>query len=245
MAIPDLSHLLVHEDDGPRLMHGFRVEHLTVGRRTPTAEDLGSLPAGLGAALIELPLRDAGCILPTWDGFVARSAAAAALGVPLHVDGARLWESQPFYDRPLSEIAALADSVYVSFYKGPGRYGGGRGRGGAGRDGRPAALAQEDGRHAPPDDAVCPLRTGRAARPAAADGGVRRVVAWSRAFAGELVRRGIRVNPDPPQTNTFEVFAQGDPDVLELRLVEFLERERVQPCQGWRPSEVPGMAKTR
>jgi threonine aldolase len=32
----------------------------------------------------------------------------------------RLWESAPFYDRPLSDIAALFDTVYVSFYKGLG-----------------------------------------------------------------------------------------------------------------------------
>ena len=88
--------------------------------RPPTAEDLRALGPGLGAALLELPLRDAGCLLPTWEELGALSAAARELGVPLHVDGARLWESQPFYDRPLAEIAGLVDSVYVSFYKGLG-----------------------------------------------------------------------------------------------------------------------------
>ena len=29
VAMPDLSHLLVHEEDGPRRLHGFAVEHLT------------------------------------------------------------------------------------------------------------------------------------------------------------------------------------------------------------------------
>jgi len=33
------------------------------------------------------------------------------------MDGARLWESRPFYNREYSEIAALFDTVYVSFYK--------------------------------------------------------------------------------------------------------------------------------
>jgi threonine aldolase len=32
----------------------------------------------------------------------------------------RLWESQPFYQRPHAEIAGLFDTVYVSFYKGLG-----------------------------------------------------------------------------------------------------------------------------
>ena len=45
---------------------------------------------------------------------IGRASAASAL----HMDGARLWESGPFYDRPYAEIAGLFDSVYVSFYKG-------------------------------------------------------------------------------------------------------------------------------
>ena len=35
----------------------------------------------------------------------------------LHLDGARLWECQPFYARSYQEIVADFDSVYVSFYK--------------------------------------------------------------------------------------------------------------------------------
>ena len=118
VAIPDLSHLLKHEDDGPRRLHGFEFEHLTTGRATATADDLRALGPGLGAALVELPLRDAGCLLPTWEELGELSAAARELGVPLHADGARIWESQPFYDRPLAEIAEHFDSIYVSFYKG-------------------------------------------------------------------------------------------------------------------------------
>ena len=41
-------------------------------------------------------------------------------GVPLHLDGARIWESAPHLGHSVAEIAALADSVYVSFYKGLG-----------------------------------------------------------------------------------------------------------------------------
>ena len=120
VAIPDLSHLLVHESDGPRLLHGFRFEHLTTGRRTATAADLAAIPGRLAAVMVELPLRDAGCLLPEWDDLVALSAAARERGAAFHVDGARVWESQPFYDRSYAEIAAVADTMYVSFYKGLG-----------------------------------------------------------------------------------------------------------------------------
>ena len=241
VAIPDRSHLLVHEEDGPRLLHGFRFEHLTVGWRTATAADLRALPAGLGAVLLELPLRDAGCRLPTWEELVALGEAAHELDVPLHVDGARIWESQPFYDRPLAEIADVADSIYVSFYKGLAA---------------PAGAAV-----AGPSDFADELRLWRrrmggtlfrmAPYAVAALVGLRDLLprmgeyaAWARSFAELLVADGLRVDPDPPQTNTFLVFAEGDADAVNERLAEFMERTRVQPCGRWQAAEVPGWVAT-
>jgi threonine aldolase len=241
VAIPDLSHLLVHEEDGPRLLHDFRFEHLTRGRRTPTAADLAALTGRLGAVLVELPLRDAGCQLPSWDELVALSEAARERDIPLHVDGARLWESQPFYDRPLAEIAALADSVYVSLYKSLGGMAG-------------ALLAG-------PEDVMAEARIWRRRMggtlfrmtPYALSGlaGLRdrlpmmgEYVAWARSLAGELVERGVRVNPRPPHTNMFHVFLPGEAGQLRERTVEFMERERVELCWGWAPSEVPGTSWT-
>jgi threonine aldolase len=241
VAIPDLSHLLTHELDGPRLMHGLRFEHLTEGRVTPTAEDLRAMTPGLGAVLIELPLRDAGCLASPWEELVGLSEAARELGVPLHVDGARLWEVQPFYDRPLADIAGLADSVYVSFYKGL-----------AGLSG--AAVVGEQ-------DALDELRAwrqrmgGRLYRmsPYAVSAlvGLRdrlprmgEYVAWTRALSAELVAAGLRVNPDPPHMNTFEVFADSPLSELKARLATLMEREKVQPSGTWVASEVPGISRT-
>src|SRR5262249_57028009 len=45
---------------------------------------------------------------------------ARARGRGVDREGARLWESAAGYNRPLAEIAALFDTVYVSFYKGIG-----------------------------------------------------------------------------------------------------------------------------
>ena len=84
----------------------------------PTVEDLDAVKGPLGAVLLELPLRDGGYLLPTWEELVDLSRACRERGVPLHLDGARLWESAPYWGRELHEVAALADSVYVSFYKG-------------------------------------------------------------------------------------------------------------------------------
>jgi threonine aldolase len=241
VAIPDLSHLLVHELDGPRLMHGLRFEHLTEGRATPTGDDLRALTPGLGAALVELPLRDAGCLAPPWEDLEGLSEAARELGVPLHVDGARLWEVQPFYDRPHAEIAALADSVYVSFYKGLA------GLSGAAVAGQKDAIDELRGwrqrmggqlyRMSP--YAVSALVGLRDRLPRMAE-----YVAWSRALADELVAAGLRVNPAPPHMNTFEVFADAPLPELEERLATLMERERVQPCGTWAATVVPGISMT-
>ncbi|MBO0843788.1 MAG: threonine aldolase [Nocardioides sp.] len=239
VAIPDLSHLLKHEDDGPRRVHGFEFEYLTTGRVTATADDMRSLSPGLGAALIELPLRDAGCLLPSWDDLTALSEAARELGCPLHADGARIWESQAFYDKPLSEIAALVDTIYVSFYKGLEALAG-------------AALAG-------PEDVVDEARRWRKRMggtlfhltpyAVSALAGLRdrlprmgEYAAWARKLAAELSTAGLRVTPDPPHTNTFLVYAEGDPDAITERVIGFMEREKIQPCGGWWEAPVPGVA---
>ena len=241
VAIPDLSHLLKHEDDGPRRLHGFAFDHLTTGPATPTAEGLRRLSPGLGAALIELPLRDAGCLLPSWQDLTALSEAARELGVPLHVDGARLWESQQYWDKPLPEVAGLFDSVYVSFYKGLEGLAG-------------AALAG-------PEDVIAEARTWRRRMGgtlfrltpyavSALAGLTERLprmgeyAVWARELAAALAERGLKVNPDPPHTNTFQVFAEAEPDDILERQVAFMERERIDPCGGWWAAQVPGMAMT-
>jgi 7-keto-8-aminopelargonate synthetase-like enzyme len=63
VALPDLSHLLHHELDGPLLLQGLRYERLTTGATFPLARHLEAIPGKLGAVLTELPLRDAGYLL--------------------------------------------------------------------------------------------------------------------------------------------------------------------------------------
>ena len=55
-------------------------------------------------------------------------------------------------------------------------------------------------------------------------------------------RAGCTVNPDPPHTNTFELFAEGDADAVNERAIAFMERTLIQPCGRWRPADVPGWA---
>jgi threonine aldolase len=119
VALHPLSHIHRDEASAYERLHGLRP--ILAGDLSPyTVEDLNGAGDVPGVAVVELPLRFAGLLLPSWDDLVAISDWCRARRVPLHVDGARLWESAHFYRRPLAEIAALADSVYVSFYKGLG-----------------------------------------------------------------------------------------------------------------------------
>ena len=237
VAIPDLSHLLVHEADGPRLLHGFEFEQLTTGREVATATHLADVPGRLGAAMVELPLRDAGCLLPTLTELQELSAAALQRGVPLHFDGARLWEAQPFYDVPLAELAALADSVYVSFYKGLGAL--------------PGAAVAADA------DVVEEVRLWRKRMggtlnrltPLALSAlvGLRdrlshaaEELAWARVFAAELPAHGLRVHPGTPHTCVFEVYADAPADQVNERLLDLVRRTGVGVSPPWRDGDMPG-----
>jgi threonine aldolase len=69
-------------------------------------------------------------------------------------------------------------------------------------------------------------------------------VAWARSLAAELSALGLTVKPEPPHTNTFLVFADGTREEVMERKVAFMERERIEPCGGWYPAQVPGMVMT-
>jgi threonine aldolase len=88
--------------------------------RLLTVDDLRSIAEPAAALLIELPQRDLGGQQPDWDDLQAQVAWARGRGAAAHLDGARLWESAAGYAKPPAEIAALFDTVYVSFYKGIG-----------------------------------------------------------------------------------------------------------------------------
>lgn len=238
VAMPDLSHLLVHEEDGPRILHDLEVSFLTRGFESPTAAHLDALPGRLGAVLVELPLRDAGCLLPTWDELTGLSAACRTRGVALHVDGARIWEAQPWFGHPLSEIAGQADSLYVSFYKGLGGLAG-------------AALL---GSH----EFVAEARLWRrrlggtvyraTAEAVAALVGLRdrlplipETVAWAGAFAAALPAELV-AQPGVPQTNHFLLFTAGDADTLNRRTAAAIDEHRIG-LPAWVPGREPGRAQ--
>jgi threonine aldolase len=245
IAIPGLSHLLHHEQDGPRLLNGFEWALMTTGVTggvLPTVDHLAAIPGVLGAALLELPLRDGGYLLPPWEDLDAFSRACSDRGVPLHLDGARIWESAPQLGHSPAEIAALADTVYVSFYKGL------RGLAGAVVAGPEEVIAEVRlwrSRHGGTlwtmmPYAVSALRGLRDELPRMAEYHARALE-----MAELLAEAGIRTFPQRPHCNAFRLLVEAPDDVLTERVVTVMESERLAVTPPWRASEdVPGWSWT-
>ena len=238
IAIPGQSHLLHHEQDGPRLLNDFEWALLTTGGVVPSVDHLAAIPGGLGAALLELPLRDGGYLLPSWEELEAFSLACSDRGVPLHLDGARIWESAPYLEHTPAEIAALADTVHVSFYKGL------RGLAGAVVAGPEEVIAEVRlwrSRHGGTlftmlPYAVSALRGLRDELPRMAEYHQRALE-----LAELLAAKGIRTFPQQPHCNAFRLFVEAPGDEVTERVVTVMERERLGVTPPWRDSEdIPG-----
>ncbi|HEX6247796.1 MAG TPA: beta-eliminating lyase-related protein [Nocardioidaceae bacterium] len=242
VAVHGLSHFVLHELDALGEVHRLRVQQLTREPRPATVADLDGVAEPLAAVSIELPLRDAGYLLPEWDDLAAFSSRCRERGVPLHVDGARLWESQPFYGRPLAEVADLADSVYVSFYKGLG------GLGGAALAG-PADLVEQSRRwqrrHGGTLFTLLPYAVAARQGLATRLGRMASYVDRARELATALEGiEGVRVMPSPPHTNAFRLFVDAGHEQLDLSAIEVMESSHVALTAWWRPADVPGWSMT-
>lgn len=124
VAVHPKSHIAIDESDAVERLSDIRLARIGADDAPFTLADLKAVAEPLAAVVVELPLRNAAFRALPWDELVAISRWCREQGIALHLDGARLWEVQPWYGRPLAEIAALADSVYVSLYKGLGAPGG-------------------------------------------------------------------------------------------------------------------------
>jgi threonine aldolase len=177
--------------------------------------DLAAIRDRIGAFLVELPQREIGAQLPAWDDLLELCKVAREREMRLHLDGARLWEAAPHYGRSHAEIAALFDSVYVSFYKGLG------GIAGAVLAGDADFIAEarvwqhrHGGRLVSLYPFVLAAQRGFEERLPRMAGYRER----ARAIAARLAEiGGVHVNPNPPHTNTFHVLLPGTKEELEGR----------------------------
>ena len=120
VAYHPLSHLEIHEEDGLKELHHIHPVLLADKDRVIELDDLLELKEEVACVLLELPQREIGGQLLSYEALVNISDWCRSKGVKLHLDGARLLEILPYYRKSAAEVAALFDSVYISQYKGIG-----------------------------------------------------------------------------------------------------------------------------
>ncbi|WP_123041051.1 threonine aldolase family protein [Cohnella candidum] len=120
VAYHPLSHLEIHEQDGLKELHGIQTVLLADRDRVIELEDVKGMTENVACILLELPQREIGGQLPSFETLVGISDYCREKGIGLHLDGARLLEVLPYYGKTAAEVCALFDSVYLSFYKGIG-----------------------------------------------------------------------------------------------------------------------------
>jgi len=233
-------HLDTHEERAYEWLHGLRASLLGERDRLATADDVAGLEQPVAAVLLELPQRDLGGQLPSWDDLVATVDAARAGGAAVHLDGARLWQCAPFYERALDEISALFDTVYVSFYK----------------DLRAPAGCILAG----PADTIAEARVWQVRHGGrlfmvypyllAAEQGLDEVLPQM----PELVRHtrelgtalaeldDVSVVPTPPQVAMFHVHVRRDAERLSEAALDVAEETKTWLGAGWRPGADPSVA---
>ncbi|WKA53862.1 threonine aldolase family protein [Planococcus shixiaomingii] len=120
VAYHPLSHLEIHEEDGLKELHNIQSVLLADKDRVIQLEDLTGLKEEIACLLLELPQREIGGQLPSFETLEKISAHCRSKGIKLHLDGARLLEVLPYYNKSAEEVCALFDSIYLSVYKGIG-----------------------------------------------------------------------------------------------------------------------------
>lgn len=120
VAYHPLSHLEIHEEDGLKKLHQIESVLLADKDRLIRLEDVQKMETEVACLLLELPQREIGGELPDYEELVAISTYCREKGIKLQLDGARLFEILPYYQKTAAEVCQLFDSVYISFYKGIG-----------------------------------------------------------------------------------------------------------------------------
>jgi threonine aldolase len=242
VAMHPLAHPEVHERHAYAQLSGLRSVWPTNAPRLPSAAEVTDCGEPFGTLMLELPLRDAGFVLPEWDELAATVAAARNRDAVVHFDGARLWETQPHFGRRLPEIAGLADSVYVSFYKTLG------GISGAALAGPAEFVAQSKAwRHRYGGQLFQQWPAALSAL-VGLDRELPRLeayVAHAKVVAEALADApGGRVHPAVPQTHQFQFWLPYSAEQLNDATLRQAEDTKRVLFGGWRDSAVPGHALT-
>jgi threonine aldolase len=241
VAFHPTSHLELHEDKAYQRLHGLVGRPVGDARQLIGLADLQAIDEPLAALLLELPQREIGGRLPAWKDLVAQVDYARERGWAVHMDGARLWESTPFYRRSPAKIAALFDTVYVSFYKGLG------GLTGAMLLGEEDVIAEARAwrhRHGGTLFKLWPFAASalvglRERRPR-----MKAYLEHARAIAVELSAiDGVDVVPNPPQVPMFHLHLRTTAADVVAGVRRLAREERIWTWGGAAPSDTPGIQR--
>lgn len=241
VAYHPTCHLELHTSDSLEQLHG--IHRVLIGERRAliTLDDLKDLAVPISALLLELPQREIGGFLPSWEDLKAQCEWARSQGIKVHMDGARLWESQPYYQKSLPEICALFDSVYVSCYKGLGGLAGAVLTGDTGYIAQAKVWLQRHGgmliHHYP---TILSARAGLKKRISKFEGYHKRALEVAEILSAIP---GVSVSPNPPHSHMMHVYIQRDRDRALDASVEVARQEKVRLFHYLVPMESPGICK--
>jgi threonine aldolase len=231
------NHVVLHERDGFARLHGL--EFVAVGSPVAliTLDDVRAVCEPIASLLLELPQRELGGELPAWEDLVAISTHARDRGWHLHLDGARLWECGPAYGRPYAQIAALFDTVYVSFYKGIGALAGAMLAG-------PQAFIDEariwQRRHGGNLATVFPhAQIAEQAFDERIDRMGDYVQAAARVASAIGLYADVDIRPTLPQTNMFHAFIRGQADAFSARVQRIAREHGIWTIQRLAATALP------
>lgn len=218
VAYHPLCHLEIHEEDGLKELH--HIEPILLGdqERLITLEDVQRLDRDIACLLLELPQREIGGQLPDYAELEAISAYCRSQGIKLHLDGARLFEITPYYQKTAAEICALFDSVYVSFYKGIGGIAGAILAGGTDFTAKSKVWKR---RHGGDLVSLYPYIISSDYYYAERIGSMGRYYEEAKELAAMFGQcRGVKTKPAVPVTNMFHVYFEMDKEQLEPILID-------------------------
>ncbi|MEV6652636.1 beta-eliminating lyase-related protein [Streptomyces sp. NPDC051219] len=248
VALHPLAHPEIHEGDALSVVSGLRTVRPTSEPRLPTAREVRDCGEPFGTLMLELPLREAGFVLPSWDELTAVVEAARERDAVVHFDGARLWECAPHFSRTLPEIAALADSVYVSFYKSMD------GMSGAVLAGSESLVDEArvwrhryGGRLFQQYPAVVSALLGLQRELPRLPSYVAHAKVVAAALRDGFREAGVpwfRVNPEVPHTHQFQMWLPYEAEVLDEASVRQAEETGVTLFRRWFPGTPPGLSVT-
>ena len=242
VAFHPTCHLELHEHGGYAHLHGLKAELVGDRDRLIELEDLEGLHAPIGALLIELPQREIGGRLPEWDDLVRQIEWARGRNAATHLDGARIWESAPYYRASSrGDRRAVRQRIRVALQgtrrpcrqlaRGPGGAHWPRRGCGGGDTAAPSSTCFRS----------LPRRSG------ASTSWWRRCRGFSEharalgAALGEVP--GVTVVPDPPQTPLFHVHLRGDRNAIWSERSASPRSSACGCSTGSQPSVLPGVNK--